>query len=149
MLLQDVHDVEFVLWEYLSKAFSVFNRLSQLRGLMMANIPKAAGIENVLAQPQLTSGFAGDGHLIARDHLDVYAHLPRGGDGRLGIRAGWIEERKDSEKLPSPLRVRPRDAQRTETARRKFVDGFLDRRLHLGGIGRQLQDHLWRALSSP
>jgi len=28
--------------------------------------------------------------------------------------------------------------------RGKLVDGLLDRRLHLGGIGRQLQDHLRR-----
>jgi hypothetical protein len=117
VVLQDIHDVELVFWEHLGEAFRVFDRLRQLPGLMMVSIPKAAGIENVLAQPQLTCGFAGDGHLISRDHLDVHSHLPRGGDGRPRIRAGRIEKREDSEKLPSPLRVRPGHAQRTETAR--------------------------------
>ena len=110
-MLQDVHDVEFVFGEHLGEAVRVLDGLLQLRGLMMAGIAEAAGVQNVLAQPQLSSGFPADGQLITRDHLHVYAHLPRGGDGRFGILAGGIEEREDAQKLPLPLRVRPRHAQ--------------------------------------
>ena len=49
-------------------------------------------------------------------------------------------------KLPLAFSLGPRHAQRTEAARREFVDRLLDGGLHLPGIGRQLQDHLRRAL---
>ena len=98
------------------------------------------------AQPQFRGGFPGDGQLIARHHLDVDAHLPGGRDGGLGVCPGRVEKRQHAQKLPRALAFGSRHAQRAEAACRKFVDGFLDGGLDLTGIGRQLQDHLRRAL---
>jgi hypothetical protein len=70
----------------------------------------------------------------------------RGRDGRLGIVARRIEQRQHAEKLPLPVSLGPRHAQRTKAARREFVDRLVDGGLHLRGIGRQRQDHLRRAL---
>ena len=119
---------------------------ASLRGLVMLGVAEAAGVEDIRAHPQFLGGFPGDGHLIARDHLDVYAHLAGGRDGRLGVVAGRVEQRQHAEKLPGALPVRPGHAQRAEAARRKLVDRLLDGGLHLPGVGRQLQDHLRRAL---
>ena len=112
----------------------------------MLRVAQAAGIENVRAQSQLSGGFLGDGQCIARNHLDLHAHLPRGRDGCLGIFPRRIEQGQHAKKLPLAFSLGPRHAQRTEAARREFVDRLLDGGLHLPGIGRQRQDHLRRAL---
>ena len=70
----------------------------------------------------------------------------RGRDGCLGIFPWRIEQGQHADKLPLPVALGPRHAQRTEAARRKFVDRLLDGGLHLPGIGRQRQNHLRRAL---
>ena len=44
--------------------------------------------------------------------------------------------------------IGPRHAQRTEAARRKFVDGFLDGGLYLAGVGRHLQNDLGAPLAT-
>ena len=59
---------------------------------------------------------------------------------------GGSNKRQHTEKLPWPVSVGPRHAQRTKAARREFVDRLVDGGFHLPGIGRQRQNHLRRAL---
>ena len=84
---------------------------------------------------------------VARDHLDLHTHLPRGRDGGLGIFPRRIEQGQHTEKLPLPFSLGARHAQRTKAARSEFVDRLVDGGLNLSGVGRQLQNHLRRALS--
>ena len=96
--------------------------------------------------PSCRGSFSGDGDLIARNHLDVHAHLPGARDGCFGLLARRIEQWQHADKLPLAFLIRPGHAQGTEAARRKFVDGFLDGGLYLAGVGRHLQNDLWRSL---
>ena len=112
----------------------------------MLRVAEAAGIEDMGAQPQLPGGFPSDGQLIARNHFHVHAHLARVRDGRFRVFSGRIKKRQYAEKLPWALRVRPSHPQRSEAARRKFVDGLLDSGFYLLGIGGQLKNDLRRAL---
>ena len=73
----------------------------------------------------------------------------RGRDGCLGIFPWRIEQGQHANKLPLPVALGPRHAQRTKAARREFVDRLIDGGFHLPGIGRQCQNHLRRALASP
>ena len=81
------------------------------------------------------------------DHLDLDAHLPRGGDGRLGVLPRRVEEGQHAEKLPlaRSLRSRATPSERKPRAANSF-DRPVDVGLHLPGVGRQFQDHLGRAL---
>ena len=72
--------------------------------------------------------------------------MPSGRDGGLGFVPRRVEQGQHAEKLPGAFCLGPRHAQRAEAARREFVDGLLDGGFHLPVIGRQLQDHLRRAL---
>ena len=93
-LLQDVHNVELVFGEHLGEAVRFLDGLRQLRRLVMLRVAKAAGIEDICAQPQFPGGFPSDGHLIAGNHLDVYSHLSGGRDGRFGFFPGRVEKRQ-------------------------------------------------------
>ena len=99
-----------------------------------------------MPSPSCLGGFPGDGQLIARNHLDVHAHLPGARDGCLGLLARRIEQGQHANKLPLAFLIGPGHAQGTEAACRKFVDRLLDGGLYLTGIGRHLQNHLRRAL---
>ena len=85
-------------------------------------------------------------NLIAGNHLDAHAHLPRARDGCFGLLARRIEQRQHAHKLPLAFLICPGHAQRTEAASRKFIDGFLDGGLYLTGVGRHLQNYLRRSL---
>ena len=70
----------------------------------------------------------------------------RGRDGFFGIFPWRIEQGQHANKLPLAVAFIPRHAQRTKTARGKFVDRLLDGGFHLPGVGGQFQNHLRRAL---
>ena len=84
-----------------------------------------------MPSPSCFDSLPGDGDLIARDHLDVHAHLPGAGDGCFGLLARRIEQRQHAGKLPLAFLIRAGHAQRAEAASGKFIDGFLDGGLHL------------------
>ena len=54
----------------------------------------------------------------------------RGRNRGLCIFARRIEHGQHAEKLPQPVALGPRHAQRTKTARGKIIDRFFRRRLH-------------------
>ena len=144
--LQDIHNVEFVFGKHLGETVSFLDGLGHLSGFLLLRVTQAGGIEDVGAHIQFFRGFLGNRQGISRHHLDLNAHCQRGCDGCLRIFARRIEQRQHAKKLPRAVAFRPRHAQRTKTARRKFVHGLLNGRLHLRGIGRQCQNHLWRTL---
>ena len=119
---------------------------ADLRCLVMLHVAQCAGINDVRAHPQLPGSFLGDGHLVARNHLDVHPHLPGARDGCFGLLARRIEQGQHASKLPLVFLIGPGHAQGTEAASRKFIDGFLDGGLYLTGVGRHLQNHLRRSL---
>ena len=128
-----------------AKPSAVSMASSRWRRIVVVRLAEDAGVEDVRSEPQLSGDFLADGDLIARDHLHAYAHLPGRLDGRLGVLPGRVEKRQNAEELPLAVGVRPGDAQRTEAACGKCVDGLVHIGLYLRGIGRQLQDHLGRA----
>ena len=133
-LLQDIHDVELVFREDLRETVGLLDGLGGRAGLLVLGVTQAGRIENVRAHVQLPGGLLGDGQRIARDHLDLHAHLSRGRDGRLGIVPGRIEQGQHAEELPGAVALGPRHAQRTKAARRELVDRLLDGGCHLPGV---------------
>ena len=99
-LLQDIHDVEFVFREHLGEAVRLFDGLRRLRRLVMLDIAKCAGIEDVRAHPQLPGGFLSDRHLIAGNHLDADTHLTGARDRGFGIGARLVEQRQHADHPP-------------------------------------------------
>ncbi len=79
---------------------------------------------------------------VTRHHLDLYPHRFRGSDGFLGIVPWRIEQGQYALKLPCPLGVGVRHAQRAKATRGKFVDRRVDGGLDLGCIRRQREDHV-------
>ena len=116
------------------------------RAFLTLCITQAAGVENVCSHAQFLGGFEGDGQRIAGHHLDLYAHLLRSRDSRLGIVARRIEQGQHALELPFAIRIGARHAQRTKAPCGEFVDRLVDGGLDLSGIGRQFQNHLRRAL---
>jgi hypothetical protein len=68
--------------------------------------------------------FPSDGQLIARNHLDLHAHLPGARDGCLGLLAWRIEQWQHAKKLPLAFLIRPRHAQGTEAAPANSLTAF-------------------------
>ena len=141
-LLQNIHDVEFVLGEYLGESVRLFDGLRHLRRLLLLRVTQCAGIQDVCAQSELFRGFPCDGNLIARNHLDVHAHLPGARDGRFGLLAGWVEQRQHADELPLALLICPGYAKGPVAASRKLIDSLLDGRLDLADVGCHLQNYL-------
>ena len=112
----------------------------------MLGLVEKAGVQDVRAHLQLPGDLTGDDGLVARDHLDADAHLLSGLDGRLGILARRIVERKDAQELPVAVVVGPRDAQGTETPGGELADCPGDLRANLVLVGGQIEDDLRRAL---
>ncbi len=110
-LLQDIHNVELMFGEYLGETVRFFDGLRRLRRLVMLRVAQSAGIQDVRAQPQLPGSFSSDGQLIARNHLDLHAHLPGAGDGCFGLLARRIEQWQHANKLPLTFLICPRHAQ--------------------------------------
>ena len=95
-------------------------------GLM--GVSDAGGVKDIGAQAQSSGSLAGDRELVAGDHLDIDAHLPGGGDRRLGVLPGRIEKRQHAEELPLILVIRPGHAEGSKAALREPFDGVVDRR---------------------
>ena len=129
-----------------AKPSAVLDGLGRRRGLLALDVAKAGGIENVAAHAERLGGLLGDGQRIARDHLDLHAHLTCRRDGCLGVLPRRVEQGQHAKKLPRALSLGPGHAQGAKTACGELVDGLVDVRLHLRGIARQLQDHLGRTL---
>ena len=145
-LLEHVHDVVLVLGEHLGVAVSVLDGLGRRRCLRSPGVPQPRCVENIRTHPEGLGGLGRNGEGVAGDHLDLNPHLQRGGDGRLGVDTGWIEEGKDAEELPVPGSLCPRDPEGPESTLGELVDRVVDACFHLVGIGRQSEDHLRRAL---
>ena len=65
-----------------------------------------------------------------------------------GVFARRIEQRQHAEKLPLSVAVRSRDTKRAKPARSEIIDGLVHGGLDGGGIRRQRQDNLRRALGN-
>ena len=102
--------------------------------LLALDVAQAGGIEDVGAHPQCLGGLPGDGDLVAGDHLDRDAQLPRGGDGRLGIVARRVEQGQHAEELPGAVPVGAGHAQRPKAAGGEVVDRLVDRGLDLPAL---------------
>ena len=87
--------MKLVFGENLGETICIFDGLRRLRRLAMLRAAQSAGIQDVRAHPQLPGSLPGDGHLIARNHLDADAHPPGARDGRFGLLAGRIEPGRD------------------------------------------------------
>ena len=101
--MKDVDDVVLVLGEHLRVAVGAFDCSRHRRGLGALRVAQARGVEDVRAHPEGPGRLDCDGERVAGDHLDLDAHLTRRGDGRLGVGAWWIEERKHAEELPGAV----------------------------------------------
>ncbi len=138
--------MELVFGEYLGEAIGRFDGLGRRRCLLALDVAEAGGIEDIAAHAECLGGLLGDGQRIARDHLDLHAHLPRRGDGCLGVFSWRVEKGQHAKKPPRAISLDPGHAQGAKTPCGELVDGLVDVRLHLLGIARQLQDHLGRTL---
>lgn len=84
--------------------------------------------------------------MIAGDHLDIDAHVPRLLDRIGSVLSRRIEKRQQTEKAPGGRVVLPRDAQRAVTFRRKGVDRGMSPPFERGVGLDQCEDDLGRAL---
>ena len=89
---KNVHDVILVLGEHLGKTIGLFDGFPGLRRLVMLRVAEAAGIENIAAEAERSSGLASDGHSVTGHHLYVDAHGASAGDRCFGLFARWVEQ---------------------------------------------------------
>ena len=146
VLLQDVDDVECVFGEHLSETVGILDGLGHRGGFLGLSVAERVRVEDVRPHSQRLGHLAGDRQSVARDHLDLHAHLSRRRDGGLGVFARRIEQREDAEKPPFAVAIGTRDAERAKAASGKVVDGFVHGGLHRVRVRRQREDDLRRAL---
>ena len=140
--------MELVLGEHLGEAVGALDRLPPSCAVSWCFVsPKPLASRMFVPSPSFAGGLPGDGELIAGDHLDRHAHLAGGRDGRLGVVARRIEQRQHAEELPLALRRPPgprrASGSRAPRTRRRPCSTAA---FTCAGVGRQLEDHLRRAL---
>ena len=59
----------------LREAVRLLDGLHHLAGSRECLVSRSTRIQDVLPQAELASHFLGDGNLVSRDHLHLYAHL--------------------------------------------------------------------------
>ena len=99
--------------------------------------PRLAASRMSVPMPELLGGLLGDGQRVAGHHLDRDAHLPGGGDGRLGVVAWRVEQGQHAEELPVAVAVGSGHAERTKAAGGEVVDRLRRRAAcTCAGVGR-------------
>jgi hypothetical protein len=146
VLLQNIHDMEFVLGKHLGKSVGILDQFDFRRRLLALGISQVGAIENIGAHAERLRGFPGDRQGVAGHHLDFHAHLARRLHRGFRVRARRIVKRQHAQQLPLAIGIRPRHAKRAEAARGEIVDRFLIGRPDRIGIGCELQNDLGGAL---
>ena len=88
-------------------------------------------ILDVGAEIELLSYLLRDRELIARQHLDIDAHVPGCVDGLSRIISRRVEQRKDAEHVPGTIPTRRCNAERAESPSGKCVYRLLHLRVNV------------------